>query len=449
MTAIPLSRLLSDHGGGDRLVAWNGESVVPFARFRADVAANAARLAAAGCKRATLACGDTYHLAVGLFALLHAGACPMLSAIARPETSDLSPCVVGDGDETPFRILPSKEAAAGPLQPLDPRRTLIDFFTSGSTGEPKRVTKPLLMLEREIAVLDELWGFGQEGVPVLATVPHHHVYGLTFKVLWPLSAGHPFARRTHGLWEEVAAELPAGAVLVTGPSHLGRISGLPELPMERRPRMVLSAGAPLTAAAAREAASVLGIAVTEIFGSSETGVIANRRCDGEERPWRPFPGVVLEIASGGTVRVRSPFLAEDGWYETVDVARPTPDGFRLLGRADRVVKVEGKRVSLPEVERQLGSLPQVAAAAVVALPGEPAVLGAAVLLTEEGRAELASLGPFRFGRVLRRALSASGEPTAMPRRWRFPNALPVDAMGKRRDGDVGALFGPGMEAQRS
>jgi len=326
------------------------------------------------------------------------------------------------------------------LPPLYAAQAVVGFFTSGSTGQPKLVAKPLMRLEREVDVLDRLLCSSLTDGLVLATVPHHHVYGLTFKVLWPLSAGRPFAGQTHQHWESVAADMRTGSVLVTSPSHLSRIAGMPPLPEVRRPAMVLSAGAPLPTEAARAAAALLGVPVTEIFGSSETGVIATRQCDGEERPWRTFPGVTVSVGDEGTLRVRSPFLAEDGWHETGDIAEPTSDGFRLRGRADRIAKIEGKRVSLPEVERHLTGLRWVAAAAVTVLPGEPAVLGAAVVLTDDGRTQLAVSGAFRFGRVLRKALSLTGDATAMPRRWRFPDRLPIDAMGKRREADVAALF---------
>ena len=426
-----------------RTVARDRDGDVPFGQFTADVSLNASRFAKVGCRRATLACRDAYCLSVGLFALLYAGARPILPSNlrngAQGALSEEFDCVVGDDDGATFG-LECALADADPLPPLDPRQAVIGFCTSGTTGEPKLVNKPLLMLEREIAVLDGLWGSEPGGTQVMATVPSHHVYGLTFAILWPLSAGRPFARRTRELWEEVATDMPPRSVLVTGPSHLSRIAGMMPLPPDRRPRMVLSAGATLPTAAAREASAVLGVPVTEILGSSETGVIAHRICDGTEHPWRMFPGVDTEIAEGGVLRVRSPFLTDDGWHETGDVAEATADGFRLCGRMDRLAKIEGKRVSLAEIERHLTGMPSVLTAAVTVLPGEPAVLGAAVVLTEDGRAELARLGAFRLGRMLRQALSSIGEPTAMPRRWRFPDRLPVDAMGKRRDADIVALF---------
>lgn len=442
MTVIPLSHLMSAPPAG-QMVARDSLGDMAFERFQMDVAGNAARLAALGCRRALLGSSDTYFLAVGLLAVLHAGAIPVFSSgnagESLAEPGDAADLVVGDDDMAAFRLEPSDMEVAT-LMPLDAGRSVVGFYTSGSTGKPKLIAKPLRALEREVEALDRSIGGAADCGPVLATVPHHHVYGLTFKVLWPLCTGRPFSRSTGQHWEAIAADLTGGAVLVTGPSHLSRIGGLKPVPTTRRPAIVLSAGAPLAADAAREAKAVLGVPVTEIFGSSETGVIAHRPADGDEHPWRLFPGVTVAVGDGGRLRVRSPFLAGDGWHETGDLAEATADGFRLCGRGDRIAKIEGKRVSLVEIERRLANLPWVSAAAVAVLPGEPASLGAAVVLTGAGRERLETSGAFRFGRELRRALAVGGDASAMPRRWRFPEHLPVNAMGKRRDADIVALF---------
>jgi len=114
--------------------------------------------------------------------------------------------------------------------------------------------------------------------------------------------------------------------------------------------------------------------------------------------------------------------------------------FHLLDRVDRIAKIEGKRVSLPEVERRLLDLPSVAAAAVVVLPGDKPCLAAAIVPTHQGTKTLAEQGAFRFGRSLRMSLTDRLEPAGMPRRWRFVAALPTASLGKVRAEDVIALF---------
>ncbi|WP_146210756.1 AMP-binding protein [Azospirillum sp. TSO35-2] len=449
LSAHGLSRLLIEGRAGP--LASSGGVVIDHARFRSDVTANALRLRRAGCRRGLLVTADAYWGAVGLFALWLAGAEAVLPHNVQPGTlEDLRggwDLLVTDGAALAEPCL-RLESGDGGLAPaaLDPASPLV-VFTSGSTGAPKRVAKTLRHLEREVATVDAALGAAVPAAAwVLATVSHQHAYGLAFRLGWPLASGRPFAGEAHELWETALAALSAEAALITSPAHLNRLEGLAPLPADRRPSLVLSAGAPLPEAAVRMAAAVLGTAPTEIFGSSETGAVALRQRggDGGAPPWRPLPGNRVERTDSGLMRVRSPY-APNGVFDGADRVEVTADGgFHLLGRADGVVKIEGKRVSLAEVEQQLSRLPWVADAALVVVDGEGEGggprLGAAVVPSPAGAARLAGLGPFRFGRLLRRELAATQEPAGLPRLWRFVDRVPTAPLGKRGGATLAALF---------
>jgi acyl-coenzyme A synthetase/AMP-(fatty) acid ligase len=236
------------------------------------------------------------------------------------------------------------------------------------------------------------------------------------------------------VWETLLPRLQ-DAVLVSSPAHLGRLGGLAGT---WRPALVLSAGAPLPPAAAVDAATLFGIAPLEIFGSTETGAVASRSWRTADAPWLPLPGTHVERDSDGRLSLLSPWI--EGRHTGDDLVEMVDGGFLLRGRAGRVVKVEGKRVSLPAVEAALARLPQVADAAVTLLDGAREELAAAVVPSAEGRDLLAQLGPFRFGRHLRAMLAERLEPPARPRRWRFVDAIPTAAMGKRQDASIAAMF---------
>ena len=147
--------------------------------------------------------------------------------------------------------------------------------------------------------------------------------------------------------------------------------------------------------------------------------------------WRPFTDVAVAQADDGRIVVQSPYVSGDGCFAGQDLIRLDENGgFHLLGRADRIAKIEGKRVSLSEVERALRADVLIAEAAVAILPEANPSLGAVVVLTAEGRQRLAELGRFRLGRLIRQDLGGAIEPAGLPRRWRFVEALPVNAMGK-------------------
>jgi acyl-coenzyme A synthetase/AMP-(fatty) acid ligase len=320
-------------------------------------------------------------------------------------------------------------------------QTRIEFFTSGSTSRPKRIEKTLAMLECEAMALETAWGAGLGRVTMLGMVTHQHIYGLAFRVMWPLVGGRPFSARMHHSWEALSAELKGPTALVTSPAHLTRIAGMSPPAAADRPRLVLSAGAPLPAAAAREAAAILGTVPTEIFGSTETGALASRRAADEDALWQPLPGVEVAATEHGLLRVRAPYASGADWCDLADrVELATGGHFRFCGRADRVAKIEGKRVSLPQLERDLAALPWIADALVTAVPPTQAFLGAVVVLTQAGEAEMVRLGKFRFERLLRRALGSTQDAAVLPRRWRFVERIPTDGMGKRLSGEGAALL---------
>jgi acyl-coenzyme A synthetase/AMP-(fatty) acid ligase len=422
----------------DHIIALSGGRPIAFDRFAAEVAGASVRLRRAGCTRVALLCQDSYRFAVGLFATLHAGGTAVLPPNGQPATlaalCDTFDLLLDD------RFLRDTPAALPEFDMLAPAPSVLEFFTSGSTGTPKRILKNLRVLEREVATLDELWATEMGTGPVVATVSHQHIYGLTFKLLWPLASGRPFAAEMHQLWETLLDRLPVHAVLIASPAHLGRLSGIGKLASERRPRGVFSAGAPLSFAAAQETAAILGTIPTEIFGSTETGAIATRRQTSQDQPWRTLPGVAVAADDLGRLTLRSPFLDHGDWVETSDLIDLANDGFHLRGRADRIVKIEGKRISLPEIEAALAANPWVEAAGIVLVPGPFARLGAVVVPNAAGRGMLDRAGSFRFGRLLRRALAESHEPAGLPRLWRFRDRLPAGPMGKCRDIDILALF---------
>ncbi|WP_232316358.1 ApeI family dehydratase [Candidatus Burkholderia verschuerenii] len=120
-------------------------------------------------------------------------------------------------------------------------------------------------------------------------------------------------------------------------------------------------------------------------------------------------------------------------FHTQDTVRFDSDGrFHLLGRMDRIVKIDDKRVSLTEVEGRLAGHPFVGQAAVVKLSGETARsrdrLAAVIELSETGSQAWIEHGRLAMTRQLTQCLSEHF--TVTPRRWRFRAALPFDERGK-------------------
>jgi acyl-coenzyme A synthetase/AMP-(fatty) acid ligase len=143
------------------------------------------------------------------------------------------------------------------------------------------------------------------------------------------------------------------------------------------------------------------------------------------------------------LEVRSPFAGVEGWQSMGDRAELRAGGrFELLGRVDRVAKIEDKRVSLSEIERCLAEHELVKDVAAVALEDDARqYVGAIVELTAAGREALAARGRRSVCTALRAWLRGRVDAVALPRVFRFPAAMPVDAQGKRQVAALVELFG--------
>ncbi len=451
MTVGRLASLLLG-GTTERPIASTHDQTISLGQFRADVASTIARIAAVPCSRGLVVCDDAYWATVGMFALAHAGAETVFPPNALPSTlaalSGAFDHVLTDGVLQGDRILLGPTSGpnpgfASPIPLMNADAARVTLFTSGSSGTPKRVVKTIRQLELEAGVVDRVLGqVVPENARVHATVVHQHLYGLTFRLCWPLATGRPFFNRAHQFWEPLLAGVKHGDVLVTTPSHLSRLGGLLPLPSDRRPAAILSGGAPLPDEAAENARIIIGCPVREFVGSTEAGVIASRlHVDPQPPSWQPLPGVTVTRLEDGRMHVRSPYVLNADDEVSGDLIEfDGAGGFRLLGRADRIAKIEGVRVSLAEFDARMTELAGVAQAAVVVLPGGIPHLGGVVVLDADGKKELADHGAFRLGRRLRLDLARSLTEAALPRRWRFVEQLPAGPLGKVSAPDLAGLF---------
>lgn len=102
-------------------------------------------------------------------------------------------------------------------------------------------------------------------------------------------------------------ESPASLYLHQQPGILKRLdTQLSPPPVQ----VLLSAGGELPWQDVKHTASWLRVWPDEIYGSTETGVIAWRYREQEQRRWLPFPGMHFQ-AEGEAFRLFSPLIAED------------------------------------------------------------------------------------------------------------------------------------------
>jgi len=308
--------------------------------------------------------------------------------------------------------------------------------TSGTTGAAQAMPKKLSQLASEVATLEALFGARLGDAAILATVSHQHIYGLLFKVLWPLASGRAIHARMIHFPEQLAPAAGEGAyALIASPAFLKRLPAqLPGLAVDSL-AAVFSSGGPLAEASAQAAAALLGQAPIEVYGSSETGGIAWRQQqDAGDACWRPLPGVACRATAEGQLEVRSAHLPDDAWFGLADRASIRPDGsFVLQGRSDRIAKIEEKRISLDAIEGLLQASELTSDARVIVCEDgaeRRQRLAAFVVLSMQGRRVLAAEGKLALNGRLRDVLTGAVEPVALPRRWRYLERMPVNAQGK-------------------
>ncbi len=450
---IPLSRLLATGRPERSVVCADGARDLTWRDFAWRAGAIARALSRRDERRWLIHCEQPFDFAAALLAVLHSGKRAVVAPGFQPGMVEQLRAAfdAGIGENSFSEVNPAAlEPVAFDFAPIAPRAARIDLFTSGSSGEPKRIEKSLAQLETEVAALESCWGRAIGRATMVATVPHHHIYGMLFRLAWPLAAGRPFDAALCAdpalLLERLARA--GDAAVVSSPAHLARLPELIALESLRpATRAIFSSGGPLPLAAALEFARRFGAPPIEVYGSTETGGIGWRaQSAGEDgAAWTPFPGMAVAIDAAGALKLRSPYLPDDAWLTMSDAAALLPDGrFLLKGRLDRVAKIEGKRVSLPELEQGLRQHPWVLDAAVVALAGRREKLGAIVVLREPAR--LREQGRHRLIAALREYLLARFDRVIVPRHWRFPERLPADERGKLSAKALSALF---LERSRS
>jgi acyl-coenzyme A synthetase/AMP-(fatty) acid ligase len=434
-------RALVPHRPGDPVAFGEGG-----ARCAADLLADASRIARAlegfSAGELTLACADRYHAAAALLGSWMAGrpvALPpngqdeaVRAAVRASPSGVLLHDRAGAEDGVDLRSLLAGPAGSTVLPEIPEGRHVVTLWTSGSTGAPQRFPKTAGQILGEALLLPRLFAIGP-CARVVATVPAHHIYGLLFGVLAPLAGGGAFGRTSPLHAEAVAAALrDAGAThLVSSPAHLHGLLVLDGLPRLDR---AFSSGGALAGDVRERLAARLGLSVVEIYGSTETGGVAHR--DEADGPWMPFPGVEVSIGDDGRLLVDSPFLppAAPRPFAPGDLAEAVGGGaFRLLGRADGVIKVAGKRVALAEVEARLLALPGVRDAAVLAVPSSG---------IREVELRAAVVAPGQDEGAIRSGLLAWLDPVTLPRRIRLVDALPREGTGKLPRDRLLAILAP-------
>jgi malonyl-CoA/methylmalonyl-CoA synthetase len=316
-------------------------------------------------------------------------------------------------------------------------------YTSGTTGAPKGA---MLTHGNALASCEALrlaWRWTEHERLVLA-LPLFHVHGLGVGLHGTLLAGGSavlLPRFDPDLVLDAARDHDA-SLFFGVPTMYARLAAHPRVAELARLRLCVSGSAPLPAALHDELHQRSGVRVLERYGMTETIMNVSNPYEGERRAGTvgfPLPGVEVRLdEASGEILLRGPNVfpgyweredathdafTPDGWFRSGDIGAHDPDGYlRIEGRAKELIISGGYNVYPREVEDVLLEHPDVAEVAVV---GEPSADWG-----EEVVAVVVPSSDERDGEALLAFAAEQLAPYKRPRRVRFVDALPRNALGK-------------------
>jgi len=432
-------------------LAWRHGQPISGRRYLADVARFAQALPADG--PAVNLCADRYLFAVALGAALLRGQASLLPPDTRHDTlarlqhggerlyaitDDATLSAPGmatlhiEAPEPDAGLAASAgagERGVASVPEIGAEQHAVSLLTSGSTGAPQPHAKTWRTLVGDVDAavkrLSALLGTPSlAGLTLVATVPVQHSYGLESSALLAMLGGAAFDSGRPFFPADIAAALaavPRPRALVTTPFHLKTLllAGIALPPVD----FILSATAPLSPQLAQQAEQALGGPMIEIYGSTESGQVATRRTT-QTDIWRTFGDIRVQRQADDGAGERFVFqgdfmpepIAMADVLELVDEQH-----FRLLGRANDLIHVAGRRSSLGHLNYHLNSIAGVRDGAFW-LPDDVAdgvVRPVAFVVAPDVSAA-------DIGAGLRQRL----EPVFVPRRIVHVQALPREATGK-------------------
>ena len=253
----------------------------------------------------------------------------------------------------------------------DARGMDADFLklTSGTSAAPRAIRFRAAQLLADCDAVCDTMGIGADDVN-FGVIPWSHSYGFSSLVTPLLCRGVPVVASEERLPRALFDGLVrSGATVFPGLPVL--FQKLAELDSARPPklRLCISAGAPLSAAAAAAFRTRFGVKIHSFYGSSECGGIAydaseadvSEGCVGE-----PMRGVRLVYhEETGRIEVHGTAVGEgyfpeadesvlgSGRFVPGDLVQRKPDGLVLSGRVSDFINVAGRKLNPAEIETRL------------------------------------------------------------------------------------------------
>ena len=289
-----------------------------------------------GIKELQIYLDDAFKFYAAFFGSLLAGAAPCV--LAKPV---YEPNLTAVNDENFSNFLLSEPANGLKFD----SQAKFYLQTSGSSGKSKMIEKSLAQMIKESEYLAAELNFSSQNT-FFSSVSHRHMFGLTFKVFLPLVLGARVIADELNYPEAILGLDLANHVFIASPVLLRTLTQSPAASALKGLSGIVSAGSPLKKELRDELGRICDARIIEIYGSTETGIVAKDEGCG----LRLFSAVNAGLDGRGALNVSSPWCE---FFQTNDAASIGDNRLALQGRIDRIVKLNDKRVSLESIEAKL------------------------------------------------------------------------------------------------
>ena len=285
----------------------------------------------------------------------------------------------------------------GNLGPAEPEVALVQF-TATIGGDPHGIIRTNDNLDGLAKILTDTLDLKSTD-RILCAIPLHQSYGFDVGLISALCSGATLFLEDEVSAKRIAKLLRDHAIdfFPASPSLFGALMKIPTIkPLKVPNARYLSSGSSLPLAIADGFYERFGIRPLSVYHTTQAGPLAIDRAGRDPGAvGKPFAGVEIRIAAGdgtklgtggaGPIWVRSRALShrtvpdirlparrgeiaigghdQEGWFRTGDLGQLDRSGrLNITGREDDLVKIDGRRIALGEVEGCLESFPRVKAA---------------------------------------------------------------------------------------
>ena len=371
-----------------------------------------------------------------------------------------------EGTNWEVDILATAQAGPDPIERAGNDMALL-LFTSGTTGTPKGVGLTHRNLHANLqALLVDMWEMGEDD-RLLHALPPHHLHGLGLGLYGTLYSGCSavLLERFDPAIVLHALDSQRISVFMGVPTMYHRMLDVEGEVSLTSMRLFTCGSAPLSVDTFRRFQARFGFTLVERYGLTETAINTSNPLRGVQKAGSvglPLPGVEVGVfdpetrrgltnGHTGEIWVRGPNVFggywndskataaafEDDWFRTGDLGVVSEDGYvSILGRMKELILVGGTNVTPGEVEAVLELESGVHECAVAGLPDPD--LGeriAAFIVPCRGQ------DPAVVEARLRARVEQDLAPYKRPRRYRFIDEIPRNAMGKVERGKLQEMGG--------